>query len=127
MVDSADRLTRYPVRINAVSRRFIESVKGAKPVTVTGIIEEEEGRPIVTPLRIELQPVPIEPSSRPAENTAEHAGAAELLKRWLAAVDANDLAAYQQCLHTETRKVNEYGTAEAMAFWTKQITDLYIG
>jgi hypothetical protein len=48
----------------------------------------------------------------------------ELLARWLRAMDAGDLDAYRQCLHTGTRKVNESGTAEAMKFWTKQMNDL---
>ena len=48
-----------------------------------------------------------------------------MLTRWLAAIEANDLAAYQQCLHSEARKVPEYGTAEAMVFWARQIKELF--
>lgn len=70
----------------------------------------------------------IEPSTPPWEGAAipaEYKDAEAVLVRWLATIKASDLATYQQCLHSETRKVNEYGTAEAMTFWSKQIKDLH--
>ena len=69
----------------------------------------------------------IEPSTAPREKPpapSANADAEALLARWLRALAAGDLAAYQQCLHPDAVKVNEYGTAEALAFWTKQIKDL---
>lgn len=47
------------------------------------------------------------------------ADAQTFLADWLRALDAGDRALHRQCLHSVMRQVNEYGTAEAMAFWTK--------
>jgi hypothetical protein len=47
-----------------------------------------------------------------------------LLKQWQAALERGDYPAYVECLHTGTRQVPEYGSEEAMAFWTNEMDDL---
>lgn len=59
VVDGNDRLTRYAVRINDVSRQFVAKDKGAKPVIVTGTVESVGALRVITATRIELQRLPI--------------------------------------------------------------------
>jgi hypothetical protein len=40
------------------------------------------------------------------------------------AVTNNAYEAYRTCLHPESRKVDEYGSEEAMRFWRKQFDDM---
>ena len=63
-------------------------------------------------------------SAEIAAPAAELADAQTLLDKWLKALGTNDLAAYQQCLHTGARQVPEYGTAEALHFWKKEMEAL---
>jgi hypothetical protein len=48
----------------------------------------------------------------------------QLLELWLEALERQDHAAYQACLHSGARPVPEYGSAEAMEFWAGEIRDL---
>lgn len=47
-----------------------------------------------------------------------------VLADWLAAVEADDHAAYLACLHPDARSVVEYGSAGAVAFWRSEIGKL---
>jgi hypothetical protein len=49
---------------------------------------------------------------------------ATLLQAWQAALARDDYAAYVACLHTGTRQVPEYGSEEAMAFWSDEMDKL---
>lgn len=64
VVDAKDKFTRYAVKINDVSRQFIATDKGAKPVWMTGTVDEVDGLKVITPTQIERQPLPIESSDR---------------------------------------------------------------
>jgi hypothetical protein len=64
VVDAKDKFTRYAVKTNDVSRQFISTDRGSKPVWMTGTIEELDGLKVITPTQIDRQPLPIESSDR---------------------------------------------------------------
>lgn len=61
--------------------------------------------------------------------TAAPIGAAdspgELLQIWQTALAQGDYQAYVACMHSETRRVPEYASEEAMAFWTQEMEQLH--
>lgn len=59
VVGERDNLTRYAVRINPVSQAFIARDKGAKPVTITGTVEQAGQLKVITPTKIDRVPLEI--------------------------------------------------------------------